>query len=114
MAPRPAWPDDLIASSFANTSISIQGLSNPSRLFLCNREIVLVRDNLSSLASRASLGRIIPALSGEHCPSVLQALVEQSNCFPFPMNIIAKAWDFDHSLTLYPLPHYVPIAPLHL
>lgn len=102
LEPRLPWPESLI-SPLVHAEINVQVLSHPSRLFFLGKELVILGGDLSRSLARAQL---VPSVQGPRI-SVFRTLLEQSHCCPLPLDVQARAWSLDHSLTLYPVPDYV-------
>lgn len=104
--PRLELPEELLAP-LREEGIDCAMASNPCRLFFFSKEIVLFRHDLTSALRRNYLPQIP---TGTGSVSALQTVLEQAHLCPLPLSVQPRVWEYDHSLTVYPQPHFLVVA----
>lgn len=102
------WPTDSnLLESFRQQDIDIEILANPARLFFFDREIVVVRGEMTSWLWNHGLKEL-------DCPfenvDTFKLLLEQGYCAPLPVEILPRAWNLDHVLDLFPPPDVLVVS----
>lgn len=113
--PRMKLADVLVKPILENLS-NVVFSTNPCKLYLGNKEIVLFRENLFQKLSESC---VIPptetcidedGIKASPSDQMVKTLFEQSHLSPLPLGIRPVYWDFDHALNIYPLPDVLVIA----
>lgn len=106
--PRPALPDDLL-QTFLSMGIDAQMMTNPCRLFIFNKEVIMFREDLTVKFKKNLLDISILKDSGEEA-STMRTILDQSHLNPFSPQISPSHWDYDHCLEVYPTPDILVVA----
>ena len=77
--------------------------SNPCRIKVYSREVVLFREDICSKLRKCSR-RPKEGDTALHMHA-LRTLLSQSHLCPLPLEVAPINWEYDHALRLYPLPH---------
>jgi DNA polymerase epsilon subunit 2 len=125
LLPAPPLPEALVAPLRATLGNRAHFPSNPARLRLHAREVVVFR---SDVAARLRAAALLPPNSGssgnndgnnnasastgasatfEHAALTL---LQQAHLCPLPLDAAPVSWDVDGGLRLYPLPHALVLA----
>ena len=122
LLPAPPLPEALVAPLRATLGTRAHFPSNPARLRLHAREVVVFR---SDVAARLRGAALLPPNSGhggggaagggstgasatfEHAALTL---LQQAHLCPLPLDAAPVSWDADGGLRLYPLPHALVLA----
>ncbi len=102
--PRPSLPCDLF-ESFQELGIDHVLATNPCRIRVFNKDIVVSRSDIHSIMERARIDAI-PEANGD----VYKSLLDQSHLIPVASSHQLVQWNFDHALHLYPVPDVLCIG----
>ncbi|XP_063918780.1 DNA polymerase epsilon subunit 2-like [Zophobas morio] len=81
--------------------------TNPCRIQYCTKEITVFRADILPKLLQASLHKPSKA---ELADNLTRTIISQGHLAPLPLNALTVHWDFDHALSLYPLPDLVVIG----
>eukprot|EP00088_Acartia_fossae_P068060 TRINITY_DN8562_c0_g1_i11.p1 TRINITY_DN8562_c0_g1~~TRINITY_DN8562_c0_g1_i11.p1 ORF type:complete len:542 (-),score=117.00 TRINITY_DN8562_c0_g1_i11:441-2066(-) len=104
--PRPPLPQH-ITKELKELVPSAEFLSNPARVQYCTQEIVIFREDIVTKMCRNAVYFPQTSNIAEH---VARTLTCQGHLAPLPLHTAPVYWDFDRSLSLYPLPDLVVVA----
>jgi DNA polymerase epsilon subunit 2 len=105
--PRPPLPAELL-EPFKHYSIDCVFASNPARLYIFTKEIVLFRRDCTVALKK----NLIPDLSRDitdQC-GTFRAILEQAHLCALPLSIQPRTWEYDHALSIYPSPDFLVIG----
>lgn len=110
--PRPPLPKAIVGP-LLETLPTVQLCSNPCRLRYGPTELVLFRSNLQR--TMRGLCILPPPAVEEASETVLfdhlcATVLQESHLCPVPLEYQPVAWEFDHALWVYPLPHGLVLA----
>jgi DNA polymerase epsilon subunit 2 len=105
--PRPALPEELL-KSFYESGLDAVMASNPTRTFAFSKEIIVGRLDATLILRKNLLPQLIRSAHGEI--GTIKTLLQQAHLCPLPISVQPRAWELDHSLTLYPNPDYLIIS----
>ncbi|XP_055697195.1 DNA polymerase epsilon subunit 2 [Phlebotomus papatasi] len=104
--PRSALPDFLLSDLRRKVPRAVAA-TNPCRLQYCTQQITIFRMDLVTKLCRNAIKFPETGLIEEH---VARTLVCQGTLAPMHMNVMPILWQFDASLSLYPLPDLVVLG----
>jgi DNA polymerase epsilon subunit 2 len=104
--PRPPLPSHL-TKDLKELVPNAEFLSNPARIQYCTQEIVVFREDVITKMCRNAVYFDASQDISEH---VARTLCCQGHLAPLPLHTAPIYWDFDRSLSLYPLPDLVVVA----
>ena len=121
LLPAPPLPATLVAPLRATLGGRAHFPSNPARLRIHAREVVVFR---SDVAARLRAAALLPPNSGNGNGGTNDAttgasatfehaaltLLQQAHVCPLPLDAAPVSWDADGGLRLYPLPHALVLA----
>ena len=93
--------------SHLDDHFSCKFLSNPARVQFCTQEIVIFREDIVTKMCRNS---IYYPETGDVSTHFAKTITCQAHLTPLPLHMCPVYWDFDRSLSLYPLPDLVITA----
>jgi len=104
--PRPPLPSHVIKDLLKNVQ-KLELLTNPARIQYCTQEIVVFREDIVTKLCRNSI--YFPETGG--IPNhFAKTITSQGHLTPLPLHTCPIYWDYDRSLSLYPLPDLVVTA----
>lgn len=104
--PRPPLPDELL-NPLRERGIECIMASNPARLFVFSKEIILYRNDMTVNLYNGLLPQLSKYANNNNTGGAFRTLLEQSHLSPLPLTNQPRLWEFDHALTLYPIPDMV-------
>jgi DNA polymerase epsilon subunit 2 len=86
--------------------------TNPCRIRLADQEIIVFRENTLSLLRRHSIFESMSNVESDSdlTQSLVKTIVDQGHLCPLPLPSKPIAWNVDHTLRLFPLPHTLILA----
>jgi len=104
--PRPPLPRHITKELQKNVP-NAKLLSNPARVQYCTQEIVIFREDIVTKMCRNAI--YFPE-TGEIPTHFAKTITCQGHLAPLPLHTCPVFWDFDRSLSLYPLPDLIVTA----
>jgi len=104
--PRPPLPSH-VTQDLSRNLPKVQFLSNPARVQYCTQEIVIFREDIVTKLCRNSI--YFPE-TGEIPSHFAKTITCQGHLAPLPLHTCPVFWDYDRSLSLYPLPDLIITA----
>lgn len=107
--PRPPLPRS-IAGALLDAAPGAQLCSNPCRVRHGGSELVLFRGDVQRRMRRLTL--LPPVDGGEAAPfdQLCATVLQEGHLCPMPLEYQPVAWERDHALFLYPMPHALVMA----
>jgi len=104
--PRPPLPTHVTQDLLKNVP-KAQFLTNPARVQYCTQEIVIFREDIVTKLCRNAI--YFPE-TGEIPSHFAKTITCQGHLAPLPLHTCPVFWDYDRSLSLYPLPDLIITA----
>ncbi|KAI6654541.1 DNA polymerase epsilon subunit 2 isoform X1 [Oopsacas minuta] len=104
--PKPALPSS-IQAEFKKRVPLAKFTTNPSRIQLCTKEIVIIRDDL---LKKLCSGAIHFSSSADIPDHLTHTILSQAYLCPLPIHSRPIYWEYSHSLSLYPIPDFLILA----
>ena len=109
--PRPAFVD-YFTSDLKATLPNLVLASSPCRIRFHSQYIILHRDNLLQKMRRSI---VVPSDDGDdttHFQQLTATVLQQSHLCPLPNTVQPTYWEFDHALSVYPMPELLVLGDL--
>ncbi|CAK9863769.1 unnamed protein product [Sphagnum jensenii] len=104
--PRPALPKFFTDEILKHLPNSIFG-SNPCRIRFYSQEIVLFREDLQYRMRRSCICTPSEDETSDPFEHLVVTITHQSHLCPLPLTTQPIIWNYDHALSLYPIPHTI-------
>ena len=104
--PRPALPGS-IQAEFKKRVPLANFTTNPSRIQMCTKEIVVFRDDL---LKKLCSGAIHFSSTADIPDHLSHTILSQAYLCPLPIHSRPIYWEYSHSLSLYPIPDFLILA----
>ncbi|CAL1265682.1 unnamed protein product [Larinioides sclopetarius] len=111
--PRPAIPPSFLGDFKKKVPKAIF-TSNPCHIQYCTQDIVVFREDIISKMCRNSIYTPWEHEEKVDIPSLfVKTAIANAHLLPLPLNVAPVYWEYDHALSLYPLPDVVVCADKH-
>ncbi|KAL0269277.1 UNVERIFIED_CONTAM: hypothetical protein PYX00_007072 [Menopon gallinae] len=104
--PRAPLPE-VLSESLTSLGPKVVLATNPCRIQYCNREIVVIREDLINKMCRNTLH--FPK-SDDIQTHFVKTIISQGTLVPLSPNVCPVYWNFSHCLDIYPLPDLIVTA----
>ncbi|KHJ81952.1 DNA polymerase epsilon subunit B [Oesophagostomum dentatum] len=105
MLPRPHLPGVLF--KYFEQIPNCLFATNPVRIQYASQEIVVIRDDLVEKMCRHSVN----AVAAENISkSFAKSILSQAHLSPLPAHVAPVLWEFDHVMSMHPLPDVLVVA----
>ncbi|GFR26086.1 DNA polymerase epsilon subunit 2 [Trichonephila clavata] len=108
--PRPAIPPSFLGDFKKKVPKAIF-TSNPCHIQYCTQDIVVFREDIISKMCRNSIYTPWEHEEKVDIPNLfVKTVIANGHLLPLPLNVAPVYWEYDHALSLYPLPDVVVCA----